>query len=183
LSTATARDPQAVDEALPEGDDRLLTAALDVTDGKKDRQTATAEAERFSWIDVPVYNAGRGLPGTVEEASAHEVRSVFETSVFGLLAVTRAVLSVVRGQRSGRVFNISSVRGFAAGTRWGVYARVRSSPSRVSPRRCGPNSRVIDDYAASGTDPGAGVGQQPRPARRSLTTGTAMCPQPAAGRS
>ena len=77
-------------------------------------------------------NAGGGLLGAVEEASAEEVHAVFDTNVFGLLAVTRAVLPVMRGQRSGRVLNISSVGGFAAWPGWGVYCATKFAVEGLS---------------------------------------------------
>jgi NAD(P)-dependent dehydrogenase (short-subunit alcohol dehydrogenase family) len=116
---ATARRPGAIASALPS--DRLLALPLDVSDEAAAGQAVEAAVERFGGIDVLVNNAGRGLLGAVEEAADAEVRAVYETNVFGLLAVTRAVLPVLRRQRSGHVINISSVGGFSGSQGWGIY--------------------------------------------------------------
>ncbi|MFE6286101.1 SDR family NAD(P)-dependent oxidoreductase [Streptomyces sp. NPDC057877] len=92
----TARDLATVDKALAEYGDRLLALALDVTDGSQARAAVAAATERFGAIDVLVNNAGRGLLGAVEEASDAEARAVYDTNVFGLLNVSRAVLPVMR---------------------------------------------------------------------------------------
>ena len=70
-----------------------------------------AAIERFGRIDVLINNAGYGLLGAVEEASGKEVEAVYRTNVFGLLAVTRAVLPYMRRRRSGRLPMPSSVPG------------------------------------------------------------------------
>jgi NAD(P)-dependent dehydrogenase (short-subunit alcohol dehydrogenase family) len=98
---ATARRPEEISSVLTR--DRLLALPLDVTDEAAALRTVDAAVDRFGGIDVLVNNAGRGLLGAVEEASDAEVRAVYDTNVFGLLAVTRAVLPVLRRQRSGRV--------------------------------------------------------------------------------
>jgi NAD(P)-dependent dehydrogenase (short-subunit alcohol dehydrogenase family) len=116
---ATARRPEEITAVL--SSDRLLALPLDVTDEAAAQRTADAAVERFGSIDVLVNNAGRGLLGAVEEASDAEVRAVYDTNVFGLLAVTRAVLPVLRRQRAGRVINISSVGGFSGSLGWGIY--------------------------------------------------------------
>ena len=67
-----------------------------------------------------VNNAGYGLLGAVEEATADEVRRLYETNVFGLLNVTRAVLPSMRERRAGHVVNISSVGGYQSGPGFGV---------------------------------------------------------------
>jgi NAD(P)-dependent dehydrogenase (short-subunit alcohol dehydrogenase family) len=72
-----------------------------------------------------VNNAGFGLLAAVEEATAAQVESVFRTNVFGLLNVTRAVLPVMRRQRSGHVINMSSVGGLAGFHGWGVYGATK----------------------------------------------------------
>ena len=113
---ATARDPRRFDFGSHE---RLLTLAQDVTDEQRAAEVADAALARFGRIDVLVSNAGSGLLGAVEETTLAQARAVFETNVFGLLAVTRAVL---RGQRSGHLVALSSMGGFASGAGFGVYA-------------------------------------------------------------
>lgn len=129
---ATARDPRPLETLLGGNGEPLLAVPLDVTDEQQARVAATAAAARFGRIDVLVNNAGRGLLGAVEEASAEEIRAVFDTNVFGLLTVTRAVLPVMREQRSGRVLNISSVGGFTSSAGWGVYCATKFAVEGLS---------------------------------------------------
>jgi NAD(P)-dependent dehydrogenase (short-subunit alcohol dehydrogenase family) len=131
-AVATARNPQAVHDAFPDAGDALLVAPLDVADQDQAQAAVDAAVDRFGRIDVLVNNAGRGLVGAVEEASDEEVRAIFETNVFGLLAVTRAVLPVMRRQRSGRVFNLSSVGGIAVGQGWGIYGGTKYAVEGIS---------------------------------------------------
>jgi NAD(P)-dependent dehydrogenase (short-subunit alcohol dehydrogenase family) len=77
---------------------------------------------RFGRIDVLVNNAGFAQLGTFETISNADVRAQFDTNVFGTMNVTRAVLPGMRAQRSGRIFNISSVAGYIGGTHYPVYA-------------------------------------------------------------
>ena len=128
---ATARDAATVTEALGENDN-VLAVALDVTDETQARQAVQAAVDRFGRIDVLINNAGRGLLGAVEEATDAEVRAVYETNVFGLLTVTRAVAPVLRAQRSGTIVNISSVGGFVSSPGWGVYASTKFAVEALS---------------------------------------------------
>ncbi|MEZ0382692.1 oxidoreductase [Mycobacterium sp. pW045] len=128
---ATARQAAAVTEALGPHDN-LLAVALDVTDEAQARQAVAAAMERFGRIDVLINNAGRGLLGAVEEATDAEVRAVYETNVFGLLTVTRAVTPVLRAQRSGTIVNISSIGGFVSSPGWGVYASTKFAVEAIS---------------------------------------------------
>ena len=121
---ATARDPAAVTARLGSSDN-LAPVALDVTDEVQTRAAASTAIQRFGRIDVLVNNAGFGLLGAVEEATAEEVERVYRTNVFGLLAVTRAVLPHMRQQRSGHILNMSSVGGYAASAGWGVYGSTK----------------------------------------------------------
>ena len=130
---ASARDPYQVEAALPGFGDRLLAPALDVTNEDKAREAVAQAMQRYTRIDVLVNNAGRGLLGAVEEVSDDEVRDLFETNVFGLLTVTRAVLPIMRQQRSGWVLNISSVGGFTnfrAGA--GIYGATKFAVEGIS---------------------------------------------------
>nr|WP_046286444.1 oxidoreductase [Mycobacterium sp. UM_NZ2] len=128
---ATARDAATVTEALGENAN-VLAVALDVTDETQARQAAQAAVDRFGRIDVLINNAGRGLLGAVEEATDAEVRAVYETNVFGLLTVTRAVTPILRAQRSGTIVNISSVGGFVSSPGWGVYASTKFAVEALS---------------------------------------------------
>jgi NAD(P)-dependent dehydrogenase (short-subunit alcohol dehydrogenase family) len=118
---ATARNRRAVLDALPAASDSLLVAQLDVTDQEQATMAVQAGVERFGRIDVVVNNAGYGLFGAVEEISDTETRTLFDTNVFGLLSVTRAALPTLRAQRSGRIINMGSSAGFAAGAGRGIY--------------------------------------------------------------
>ena len=117
---ATARDPKAITERFG-SQPNLLAVALDVVREDQAQAAVAAALKRFGRIDVLVNNAGYGLLGAVEEAQDPEVERLFATNVFGLLAVTRAVLPQMRRQRSGHVINFSSLGGYAAYPGWGVY--------------------------------------------------------------
>jgi NAD(P)-dependent dehydrogenase (short-subunit alcohol dehydrogenase family) len=95
--------------------DRLLALDLDVTDEAQAHAAAQAAVARFGRIDVLVNNAGYGQMGLFEEVSAAQAQAQFDTNVFGLFHVTRAVLPVMRQQRAGHVFNLSSIGGIQGG--------------------------------------------------------------------
>ena len=107
---ATGRDPDRVSAALGAHDD-LLTVALDVTDPAGVQAAVDAAVERFGRIDVLVNNAGNFYAGFFEEITPEDYRAQIETNLFGPLNVTRAVLPVMRAQRSGLVVTISSTAG------------------------------------------------------------------------
>jgi NAD(P)-dependent dehydrogenase (short-subunit alcohol dehydrogenase family) len=121
---ATARRAETVIEALGNRE-RLLALPLDVTNEAQAKAAAAAAVEAFGGIDVLLNNAGFGLLGAVEEASAEDVERVYRTNVFGLLAVTRAVLPHMRHQRSGHILNLSSIGGIAGFEGWGVYCSTK----------------------------------------------------------
>jgi len=122
---ATARNAAAIEERFGPGHPGLLAVALDVTDEAQAARAVAAALERFGRIDVLVNNAGYGLLGAVEEASADEVRRLYETNVFGLLNVTRAVLPQMRERRRGHVINISSLGGYRSAAGFGVYCSTK----------------------------------------------------------
>lgn len=73
-------------------------------------------------IDILVNNAGFGLVGPVEEFAIEEIKEQYETNVFGTLRMIKAVVPVMRAQRSGIIINISSINGLVAFPFWGIYA-------------------------------------------------------------
>lgn len=121
---ATARDPRSVVSALGEHPN-LLAVALDVTDEAQAHAAAGEAIRRFGRIDVLLNNAGYGLLGAVEEATAAEIEALYRTNVFGLLNVTRAVLPHMRRARSGHILNVSSIGGYRSGAGFGVYCSTK----------------------------------------------------------
>lgn len=105
--------------------ENLQVVLLDITDEQQAVAAANQAVQKFGRIDVLVNNAGYGLLSAVEEATADEVRKNFETNVFGLLNVTRAVLPHMRHKRSGHIINFSSVGGLSGYIGWGVYGSTK----------------------------------------------------------
>ncbi|MEU0236135.1 SDR family oxidoreductase [Nocardiopsis sp. NPDC006198] len=108
---ATGRRPEAVEETLGGPQENLLVTRLDITDLEQAEEAAQAAVDRFGRIDVLVNNAGLFYAGFFEEISPAQFRAQIETNVFGPMNVTRAVLPVMRRQRSGHVITLSSVAG------------------------------------------------------------------------
>ncbi|PZF15645.1 short-chain dehydrogenase/reductase [Curtobacterium sp. MCPF17_011] len=107
---ATARDAAKVTDVF--GDqENLLAVSLDITDERAARAATDAAVAHFGRIDVLVNNAGLFYAGFFEEISPAQMRQQMETNFFGPLTVTRAVLPVMRRQRSGQVITISSTAG------------------------------------------------------------------------
>jgi NAD(P)-dependent dehydrogenase (short-subunit alcohol dehydrogenase family) len=122
---ATARNAGQIRAQLPDAGGALLPVDLDVTDADQVTRAVQAAVDEFGRIDVAVNNAGRGLLGAVEEASDASARAVYEVNVFGTLNVQRAVLPVLRRQRSGHIINISSVGGLLGSAGWGIYCSTK----------------------------------------------------------
>src|SRR4051812_19213070 len=104
---ATGRDHDAIAGALPPSDD-LLVVELDVTDIGQAWAAADTAVERFGRIDVLLNNAGSSFKGYFEEMSPPQVDAQLATNLLGPMNVTRAVLPVMRRQRSGHLIAISS---------------------------------------------------------------------------
>ncbi len=118
---ATGRDPQRVQDAIG-AHENLLPVALDVTDPAAAETAVASAVERFGRIDVLVNNAGNFYAGFFEEISPQQFRAQMETNFFGPLNVTRAVLPVMRRQRSGHVITITSAAGIIGQEFCAAYA-------------------------------------------------------------
>jgi NAD(P)-dependent dehydrogenase (short-subunit alcohol dehydrogenase family) len=137
---ATARNPGTVTAALGENDD-LLAVKLDVTDPADAAAAVKTAVDRFGRIDVLVNNAGNFNAGFFEELRSEEFRAQIETTLFGPVNVTRAVLPVMRAQRSGLVVAISSTAGIVgqefcsayAAAKFGVEGWMESLTPEVAP--------------------------------------------------
>jgi NAD(P)-dependent dehydrogenase (short-subunit alcohol dehydrogenase family) len=118
---ATGRRPEKVATAVG-ATDELLTVKLDVTDPADAEAAVEAAVERFGRIDVLVNSAGNFYAGFFEEISPSDFRAQVETNLFGPLTVARAVLPIMRAQRSGLVVTFSSSAGIVGGEFNSAYA-------------------------------------------------------------
>jgi NAD(P)-dependent dehydrogenase (short-subunit alcohol dehydrogenase family) len=121
-AVVTARDAARVADLAEGAEERVLALALDVTDAAQIQSAVAGAREHFGRIDVLVNNAGYGYQSSVEEGEDSEIRAQFEANVFGLFALTRAVLPIMRGQRKGHILNITSVAGLVGFPSSGYYA-------------------------------------------------------------
>ena len=119
----TARNKAQVEDLATS--DKVLALELDVTDGKEIDAAVKAAEEKFGAIDVLVNNAGYGYLTTVEEGEEKEIRAMFDANVFGLFALTRAVLPGMRKRRKGHIINITSVGGHVGNPGSGYYAATK----------------------------------------------------------
>jgi NAD(P)-dependent dehydrogenase (short-subunit alcohol dehydrogenase family) len=130
---ATSRNLEALNKELGETSANFLPLQVDLGNEENIRQVIARTLSHFGSIDVLVNNAGYGHLGTLEELSDSEARQNFDVNVFGLLNVTRNILPHFRAQRSGHIFNISSVGGYFAGfAGWGIYCATKFAVSGLT---------------------------------------------------
>ena len=119
---ATARDKAKIDDIVAGHEQNGLALRLDVDKQDQIEAAVKAAETRFGRIDVLVNNAGYGYLAAVEEGDDADIRAMFETNFFGLAAMTRAALPIMRAQKSGAIVNISSMGGFIGFPGSGYYA-------------------------------------------------------------
>jgi NAD(P)-dependent dehydrogenase (short-subunit alcohol dehydrogenase family) len=102
--------------------DTALALELDVTNGAQIAAAVAAASDRFGGIDILVNNAGYGYQSTIEEGEDRAIRAQFDVNVFGLFALTRAVLPIMRSALRGHIINITSVAGLVGFPASGYYA-------------------------------------------------------------
>jgi NAD(P)-dependent dehydrogenase (short-subunit alcohol dehydrogenase family) len=123
---ATSRSLVELTAKLGPATASFLPLQLDLGDEPAAAAAAAAARSRFGRLDVVVNNAGYGQFGAVEEVSDAEARRNFDVNIFGVLNVLRATLPYLRAQRSGHVFNISSIGGYTgAFSGWGIYCATK----------------------------------------------------------
>jgi len=124
-AVVTARDRAKVADLAQGADDRVLALSLDVTEADQIAESVRAAQDRFGRVDVLVNNAGYGYQSSIEEGEEDKIRAQFDANVFGLFALTRAVLPVMRAQRAGHILNVTSVAGFVGFPASGYYAATK----------------------------------------------------------
>jgi NAD(P)-dependent dehydrogenase (short-subunit alcohol dehydrogenase family) len=137
---ATGRDTETVADAVSDADD-LLVAELDITSLVSAEAAVRAAVDRFGRIDVLVNNAGNFYAGFFEELTPEQIERSLTTNLVGPMNVTRAVLPVMREQRSGKVVAITSTAGIVgqefcsayAASKFGVEGWMESLRFEVEP--------------------------------------------------
>ncbi len=131
-AVVTARDPSKVADIAEGHDERALVLALDVT--RRNQITAAVDQamRHFGRIDALVNNAGYGYLAAIEEGEDEAVRAMFEANVFGLIDMTKAVLPVMRAQRSGLIVNVSSIGGITSFAATGYYHGTKYAVEGIS---------------------------------------------------
>jgi NAD(P)-dependent dehydrogenase (short-subunit alcohol dehydrogenase family) len=124
---ATARDPRSL-SALPVA----MRLPLDVTDRASIGEAVAAAISRFGRIDALVNNAGYAMRAAVEEIPEGEMRKMFDVNVFGLIAVTQAVLPTMRKGGGGRIVNLSSISGRFSQPANGAYCASKHAVEALS---------------------------------------------------
>ena len=137
----TARDPETLRDFVAQHPERARALALDVTDKRQVEESVAKTIAEFGRIDVLVNNAAYGYLAAIEEGDEADVRAMFETNFWGLLAMTRAVLPHMRRQRSGHIVQNSSQAGlmskpgtgYYSTTKWAVEALTEALVDEVAP--------------------------------------------------
>ena len=147
---ATGRDTERLSKVLGPSKD-LLTVKLDVTSGADAEAAVRAAVQRFGRVDVLVNNAASFYAGYFEELAPDQIDRQLATTLVGPMNVTRAVLPVMRKQRSGHIITISSSAGLGAGVdhvtayaaaKFGLEGWMESLRAEVAP--FGINTTIVN---------------------------------------
>ena len=128
----TARDPSTLKDLAEGYPEHALALQLDVTNRKQIADVVTQSKQKFGRIDALVNNAGYGYLAAIEEGEDDAVRAMFETNVFGLVDITKAVLPIMREQKSGLIVNISSIGGITSFAATGYYHGTKYAVEGIS---------------------------------------------------
>jgi NAD(P)-dependent dehydrogenase (short-subunit alcohol dehydrogenase family) len=118
---ATARKVESLQELVKRYPGNVVTLELDVTKQHSIDKAVADTLASVGHVDVLVNNAGYGVTGAVEEVGENEYMPMFETDLFGLINVTKALLPQFRERHSGTIVNFSSIGGLIGAPGWGYY--------------------------------------------------------------
>ncbi len=138
---ATARKIEQLADLKTRFGDQVLTVALDVTDERAASAAVEAVINTFGRLDVLVNNAGYGDIGSIEDTDLADFRAQIETNLFGVIIVTKAVIPIMREQRTGRILQFSSIggrlgppgRAAYSAAKWGVEGFSEVLANEVGP--------------------------------------------------
>lgn len=130
---ATSRKVDDLNNAVGIRNGNFLPLAVDIVSEASVEKAIAETISHFGRLDVVVNNAGYGQLGGLEELSEEEVRNNFEVNVFGLMHVVRKAMPHLRKQRSGHIFNISSIGGVTGNfPGWGIYCATKFAVSGLT---------------------------------------------------
>lgn len=132
IVVATARDTNKNIDLQLKYEDQMLSLTLDVTNDAQIKQVIKETTERLGRIDVLVNNAGFGITGATEAFTDEQVRSQYQANLLGPVNICRAVLPLMRRQRSGRILNISSIGGRITSIGLSIYQSAKFGLSGFS---------------------------------------------------
>ena len=120
-AVVASRKTEDVEDLVEEFPDTAIAVKLDVTKPDEIKSSIEEAISKFGQIDVLVNNAGIGYFAAIEESEDDEVRRMFEINFWGLANMTRAILPLMRKQRSGNIVNIASIGGLVGFAAVGYY--------------------------------------------------------------
>ena len=150
---ATARKLSSIEDLKQAYGDNVLTLQVDVTKPEEVKSAISEAHKNFGHLDIIFNNAGYSLVGTIEEASADDVRAMYETNIFGALSVIQAALPILRAQGHGHILGTSSnlglvtmpVIGYYCSSKWAFEAIHESLATEV--KQFGINVTIIEPGA------------------------------------
>jgi len=136
---ATARNVESLADLKGKYGDSVLTLALDVTNPEQVKSAVESAHAHFGRLDIVFNNAGYSLIGTIEEASADNIRALYDTNVLGPISVIQAALPLLRKQGKGHILGTSSslghitypVIGYYCSSKWAFEAIHESLAAEV----------------------------------------------------
>lgn len=130
--TVTGLTRESVADIAENARGKALALALDVRDSAQVGAAVAQAEDTFGPIDVLVNNAGYGIQGPLEDTEEAPLRAIFETNVFGMIAVIKAVLPGMRAAGRGRIINLSSIGGRFSAPMLSIYSATKYAVEGLS---------------------------------------------------
>ena len=112
--------------------DLFIPLQMDLTDYESIQKAIHYIIDKEGKIDILINNAGIGITGSIEETKIEDVKKVFETNFFGMMALIQEVLPYMRQQKNGTIINISSIAGYTGLPFRGIYAATKAAVMRMT---------------------------------------------------
>lgn len=128
----TSRNLDDIKDIVEKYNDTALGLALDVTNIEQIQKVVQLAENKFKRIDVLVNNAGHGYRSAIEEGDENQIKQLFNTNFYGTVNMIKAVLPIMRKQKSGTIFNFSSIAGRFSNPGSGYYSATKFAVEGMS---------------------------------------------------